>query len=512
VYLVNAQQMRKMDRFAMEEIGIPSIILMEMAGQAVAEEVARKWTNAKVVVIAGHGNNGGDGFVVARHLANKGFHVKVWFTGDVQRMTADCRSAYGAYVGSKYPLSYLQEEEWEDFREELEKSDLILDGLLGTGIKGELRAPMRKVIQAINEQQRAAVWAIDIPSGVQADTGAVEDEAVRAELTVTFANPKWGHYLFPGAGYSGEIIVRDISFPGWIDREFSLTDRLLMPEYVASLLPTRNRHSHKGTYGHILVIAGSRPYVGAPALAAMGAIRSGAGMVTMAVPKEIQLMVAGRVPEAIFWPWSDTDGAFSGDSWKVLEERKDRYDFTIIGPGIGQSSGVEWLANLIHSASGPLLLDADALNLLALEKDPTILKNRQKQIILTPHPGEMARLTGKTVREVEQNRPQVAREFAVTHQVYLVLKGTYPIIATPSGELFVSTRGSSALAKGGSGDVLSGMIASFAAQTGDLLSGTLLGVYLHGMSGEFMDEYNGTPSDLGGFIGKAIQQLASHGA
>nr|WP_245203509.1 NAD(P)H-hydrate dehydratase [Ammoniphilus resinae] len=510
--MVNAQQMREMDRFAMDEIGIPGIILMEMAGQAVAGEVARKWTNAKVVVVAGHGNNGGDGFIAARHLANYGFDIKVWFIGDVQRMTADCRTAFGAYVGSKYPLGHLQEENWKVFREDLEKADLILDGLLGTGIKGELRAPMRKVIQAINEQQRTAVWAIDIPSGVQADTGAVEDEAVQAEVTVTFANPKWGHYLYPGAGYGGEIIVRDISFPGWIDGEFSLTDRLLMPEYVASLLPKRKRHSHKGTYGHILVIAGSRPYVGAPALAAMGAIRSGAGMVTMAVPKEVQSMVAGRVPEAIFWPWPDTDGAFSEDSWKVLTERMDRYNFTIVGPGIGQSSGIEWLANLIRSTSGPLLLDADALNLLALAKakDSTILKNRKKQVILTPHPGEMARLTGKTVKQVEQNRPQVAREFAVTHQVYLVLKGTYPIIATPSGELFVSTRGSSALAKGGSGDVLSGMIASFAAQTGDLLSGTILGVYLHGMSGEFMDEYNGTPSDLGGFIGKAIQQLASH--
>ncbi|MEW9670300.1 NAD(P)H-hydrate dehydratase [Ammoniphilus sp. 3BR4] len=509
MYLVNAQQMREIDRFAMEEVGIPGIILMEAAGQAVAKAVEERWADARIVILAGHGNNGGDAFVVSRHLQNKGFQVLTWFAGSQEKFSEDAYIAFGALIGSRYALKQLNELNWKEFTADLKWADLIVDGLLGTGVQGPPREPMGRIIQEVNRQEQAKVIAIDIPSGVNADTGAVEGEAVQADLTVTFAYPKWGQYLFPGAAYCGELLVKDISIPNWVGEQIASSARVLDEKGMASLIPNRTRHSHKGTYGHVLIISGCHSYVGAPALASIGALRSGSGMVTLAIPKTIQPMVAGKVAEPVYWLWPETEGYFSKNSWKLLTERKGRYDFTIVGPGIGQAPGSEWLEQIVRHTAGPLLLDADALNLLA--KDLRMIQRRE-QVVITPHPGEMARLAGISVQQVEAQRPHVARQFAVDHQVYVVLKGTYPIIATPQGELFVSPRGSSSLAKGGSGDVLSGMIGSFVNQTGNMLSGILLGVYLHGMSGEFMDEYSGAAYDLGTWIGKAVKSLLANHA
>lgn len=506
MYLVNAQQMREMDRFAMEEIGIPGIVLMEAAGQAVVREVEERYAGAQVVVLAGHGNNGGDAFVVSRHLANMGYQVMTWFTGQEDRMGGDCSIAYRALAKSRYPIKKLDNSNWDLLSYDLEHADLIIDGLLGTGIQGPLREPMGKMIQLINKQKRGTILSIDIPSGVNADNGEVVGIAVEADVTVTFAYPKWGQYLFPGASYCGELLIRDISIPSWVGKELKLSSYLLQEEQVSRNIPKRRRHSHKGSYGHVLIISGCESYIGAPGLAAMGAIRSGSGMVTLAIPESIQAMVAGNVQEAVYWLWPETKGSFAEDSWKVLSDRKGSYDFVVVGPGIGLAAGVEWLQAVIRNSSGPLLLDADALNLLS--KDLSIIKGRQ-DVILTPHPGEMARMLGVTVQDVERNRPQVALKFAREHQVYLILKGTYPIIATPHGVCYVSPRGSSSLAKGGSGDVLSGMIASFVNQTGNILSGILLAVYIHGMAGEFMDEFSGAASDLGPWIGKAVHHLST---
>jgi ADP-dependent NAD(P)H-hydrate dehydratase / NAD(P)H-hydrate epimerase len=502
VYLVNAQQMREIDRFAMDQIGIPSIVLMETAGAQVVEEVRKRWPSGKVLVLAGHGNNGGDAFVVARHLANNGYDVHTWLVGNKERMTADCSITMHSYINSKHHFEELNEESWSQFATQIRVADLLIDGLLGTGLNRTVRDQTAKVIQLLNQEKQGHVISVDVPSGISADTGEVLGEAIAADLTVSFAYPKWGHYLFPGAANCGEVIVKDISIPGWVSKQFSLSAELLQADSIISLLPTRKRHSHKGTYGHVLIIGGSVEYIGAPALAAMGAMRAGSGMATMAIPQSIQSMVSGMITEAVYWPWPDKHGAFSADSWRKLAEREGRYNFTVIGPGIGQSTGAEWLRHLLQAVTGPLLLDADALNLLA--QDTAMLKGKQ-QVILTPHPGEMARLLGVSTSEVERNRPQVAREFAMQHQVYLVLKGTYPIVATPEGKLFVSPRGSSSLAKAGSGDVLSGMIGALVNQTGSLEKGTVLAVYLHGMSGEFMDEYSGAASDLTKFIGRAIR-------
>ncbi|HJV45474.1 MAG TPA: NAD(P)H-hydrate dehydratase [Bacillota bacterium] len=505
MYLVNAQQMREMDRFAMEKVGIPSIVLMEAAGLQVVNEVVRRWSPCKVLVLAGRGNNGGDAFVVARHLASRGFEVKTWFIGPVERMTTDCRVTFNAYINSKYSYEELNEENWSQFTTDVKEAGLFIDGLLGTGVNRPIQDFIGKVIGLINEQRKGSLISIDIPSGVNADTGEVYANVIVADLTITFAYPKWGQYLFPGAACCGEILVKDISIPSWVSDHFGLSAELLQADQVARWLPVRNRHSHKGTYGHVLIIGGSEEYVGAPALAAMGAIRSGSGLTTIALPHVIQPMVANRVMEAVFWPWPCENGAFAKGSWSKLADRAGQYDFTVVGPGLGQLPGCEWLTKIIHHTTGPILLDADALNLLA--KDISILRGR-KQVVVTPHPGEMGRLLGISTAVVEQNRPQIARDFAMENQVYVVLKGTYPIIATPEGKLFVSSRGATSLAKGGSGDVLSGMIGAMVNQTGSMEHGILLAVYIHGISGELMDEYNGTASDLTLGIGRAIRSLA----
>ena len=507
MYLVNAQQMREIDRFAIEEIGIPGIVLMEAAGQASVREIEQRWSKINsVVIVAGHGNNGGDALVVARHLGNKGYDVKTWLVGQKEKLTSDSSITYHALTHSGYSVEIFEEGKSNLLFEDLENTELIVDGLLGTGLQGAIREPLQTIIRFINNQARSSVISLDIPSGVNADSGEVIGEAIQADVTVSFAFPKWGHYLFPGAGLCGELIISDISIPPLIANQFQLSAHLLQQDMIGSLIPQRKRHSHKGTYGHVLIIGGSQAYIGAPALAAMAAVRSGSGMVTLAIPESIQYSVAGQVPEAVFWIWPDSGGQFSQHSWLELDKANAGFDFTVVGPGMAQNAGVEWLREVVARAPGRLLLDADALNLLA--KDLTILRDKPSAI-LTPHPGEMARLLNMSVKDVEKNRPQVAKRFAVDYQVYVVLKGTYPIIATPEGELYVSPRGSSSLAKGGSGDVLSGLIASFVNQTNSLLQGLLLAVYIHGMAGESMDEYSGAASDLGKWIGKAIQELSS---
>ncbi|RKD22608.1 hypothetical protein BEP19_10125 [Ammoniphilus oxalaticus] len=507
MYLVNARQMREMDRFAIEKIGIPSIVLMETAGQAVAQEVEQRYPQARLVVIAGHGNNGGDAFVLSRHLQNRGFAVNTWLVGSEEKMTADTAIAYRALVQSRVHVQKLTPKSWNLFCRELSGADVIIDGLVGTGIKGSLREEAARVVMEINKRKdRAAIVSVDIPSGINADNGVISSVAVSADLTVTFACPRWGHFLFPGAGHCGRLIVRDIGIPAWVGEELGIKARLLQDEFISTLIPKRARHSHKGSYGHVLVIAGSQSYVGAPALTALGAIRSGAGMVTLALPESIQSMVVGLTPEAVYWPWADKAGSFAPHSWEALRAtNQPRYDCVVVGPGLGHEVDIDWLKQVIDRTSGPLLLDADALNLLG--QDLTLTENRMP-VILTPHPGEIARIMKMTVQEVEENRQQIAVKFARQHRVYLVLKGTYSIIATPQGTCFVSPRGSSSLAKGGSGDVLSGMIASFINQTGDVLAGLQCAVYVHGMAGELMDEYSGGASDLGLWIGQALQALA----
>ncbi|GAB7387818.1 NAD(P)H-hydrate dehydratase [Bacillaceae bacterium] len=508
MYLVGSEQMREMDRFTIQRIGIPGVVLMENAGAAVAREIESRWRKGRrVVVLCGYGNNGGDGFVAARHLANRGYVTTTWLLGDPEKLSEDSRTHYRALQGCGYPVNVVGEPT-DRLLQEIGEAEIVVDALLGTGVRGEVRPAMFKLIEAVNESA-ASVVSVDIPSGVDADSGRILGICVRADLTVTFAYPKWGHYLYPGAEARGELVVADISLPPRLEKTFSLSSRLITPEIVS--LPPRSPNSHKGTYGHLLVIAGSRDMPGAPALAAMAAVRSGVGLVTLAVPESVRPVVAAKVTEPILWTWEESaEGTFALASASKLQERAHMYSCMAVGPGIRLwKEGEEWLRRILQTYEGPVVLDADALNLLA--RNPAILSRRRAAVVLTPHPGEMGRLLGKTAAEVEAQRPQTALEAAQRFQSYVVLKGRFTLIATPDGRLYVNPSGNAALAKGGSGDVLTGMIGAFIAQGLDVEKAVINGVYLHGLAGELSGKtslYSSTASDVIQQIGAAIRNVS----
>lgn len=513
MYVVSAQQMRDIDRFTIEQIGIPSLVLMENAGVVVVQEVRRRWPMGPILVLAGAGNNGGDGLVIARHLLNEGREVTVWLFGDEAKRSPECRQQLEIMKNVGYDVQFWKEECAHMLQADIGQATVIIDALLGTGSKGELRPPYSLVVERL-QHCTGAVVAVDIPTGVNSDTGEAAQQVVKADMTITFAYPKWGHFLYPGADCVGEIVVADISIPPYVADKFSLCDAVLTAKKLQTMLPQRYPFSHKGTYGHALVLAGSKEMTGAPALSAMAGLRSGCGLLTLAVPEPVLSVVASKLNEPVFWEWPAEEGHFAQDSHVYLKQRLASFDTVAVGPGLGiWSGGNMWLKELIRQVEVPLIVDADALNMLA--ENTAILKEKNGPIILTPHPGEMGRLCGCSTAEIERDRVGYARSFAVEHAVYVVLKGTYTLIATPDGKVRINTTGTAALAKGGSGDVLTGMLAGMvaqkAAQRQEIEAGIQLAVYLHGVAGRICGEksmHATLASDVIDKIGAAIQSLS----
>lgn len=512
MYLVDAREMREIDRFTIDSLGIPGSILMEHAGMAVVEQIYTKKPFTRAVVLCGHGNNGGDGLVVARLLSNRGCDASVWLLGDPAKFSQESRlhweiwQRYGGTV-------HLFDGDWQKFEQALSGADLVVDALLGTGASGEVREPMKTAIRLASSLKQGAnhpyFVSIDIPSGIDANTGETGSVTFPADLTVALALPKWGHYLYPGAEYVGELVVKDIAIPFKACEHIAPSSQVLENTLVRTCLPQRSKHSHKGTHGHVLLIAGSHEMRGAPVLAAQGALRSGAGMVSMALPRGIMSSVSARITEAVMWEWPEESGRFSRTLPLGWQERLTKFSCLAIGPGIGVwDEGKEWLQEIVTGYTGSLILDADGLNLLAAY--PEMLKERKGSTVITPHPGEMARLAGISVREVERKRREIAGQFARDHQVIVVLKGTHTLIACPDGSLYLNPTGSPAMAKGGSGDVLTGIIASFIAQGKSAKEAALAGVFIHGITGEICGEksiYSVTASDMVSAIGTAINRV-----
>ncbi len=512
MFVVTAEEMREIDRRTIEVIGIPGVVLMENAGAQVAEQLRRRIPNhSKICILAGHGNNGGDGFVIARHLMNNEFQVKVWFIGDELKLSEDSRIHFHALINMEANLKPWNSESWELFNQELNNADVIVDALLGTGARGGLRDPHHSIIKVAN-QAKAYKVAVDMPTGVNSDTGEVIDGAFKADLTVTFALPKLGQLIYPGADYIGELEIVDISIPKKILQELSLHRKLLMKEDIKAYLPIRKPYSHKGTYGHAVIIGGSAHMPGAPTLATKASLRSGAGLTTIIIPQSIQNMVFQHLPEAICVGAEETKtGHFSMDSLRKIKEQKKATAFGI-GPGLGNWEQAEqWLATILAEIPLPIVLDADALNIIASNLER--LRKRKAPTIITPHPGEMARLIQREIAFVEQNRVQVALEFAKTYGVFVVLKGANSVIATPEGEFFINPTGGPELAKGGSGDVLTGMITGLLAQQIPVKNAVLAAVYLHGLSGSLAStpsNYSTLATDIIDKISSALFQVSSN--
>ncbi len=489
--VVNAQQMRAAEEKA-AALGVPPTVLMDNAGRAVAEVVAalaRRESGQSVLVLVGPGNNGGDGLVAARYLLEWGLPVAcyVWH----RRAEGDRVRELALAVG--VPLFSAEEDaDYNLLRSEVRRARIVVDALLGTGLSRPLSPQLRALLAVVHaERQARRVVAVDVPSGLNSDTGEVDEATLPADVTATLGHVKVGLVVSPGVRYAGHVICADIGLPAGAEVD-GLAD-LLDDATVGALLPQRPPYGHKGTFGRVLVVAGSTNYVGAAALACQAAYRAGAGLVTLAVPRGLHALAAAKLTETTFLPLgAEQAAAFTPDSLPELLAALDGYDALLVGPGLGRGPATaEFVRMLVGelakrrqaAGSSPFLaLDADALNCLAGSGD--WWRGLGSQTVITPHPGEMARLLATSVPEVEAQRLATARLAAQTWGLVAILKGAFTVIAAPSGQLQVSPFAVSSLATAGSGDVLAGALVGLGAQGLPAAAAAAAAVYLHGRAGE----------------------------
>ncbi len=484
--LLTAEEMRELDRRTIEEVGIPGVVLMENAGRGAADLLLSRFAHlapGPVLVLAGKGNNGGDGFVIARWLRQAGWQVRTVVLAESQDVAGDAAVHLQALRRSGGEVIFAADDTGlTTALAEQAGSRLVVDALLGTGLSSEVRGLFARAIDWINAAGRP-VLAVDIPSGIDPGTGAVLGRAVRADLTVTFGGAKVGQAVYPGAEYAGELAVVDIGIPADLEPSAGDRHRLVDAAEAGALLAPRPAAGHKGTFGHLLVIAGSMGKSGAAAMAAAGGLRAGAGLVTVACPAPVQEVLAFKVTEAMTIPLPASEGALGLPALEPIKLVWAGKKAVALGPGLGQAEETFALVRRLVSACPlPLVLDADGLN--AIADCPQILLERTAPAILTPHPGEMARLTGTSIAAIEADRIGAARQFAGRYRVVLVLKGARTVIAFPDGRVRINGSGNPGMASGGMGDVLTGILGGLLAQGLEATAVAVLGVYLHGMAAD----------------------------
>jgi len=485
--VVTPDEMKTIDKTAIDEFGIPGIVLMENAALGVVREIAEilgDLSEKTIVVLAGKGNNGGDAFAVARHLFNMGAKVSVHVLAKLADITGDAKINLDILLKMGLKVDEVTEDcHIDGIKEILKFSDIVVDGLLGTGLKGEVKGVMAGVIEAVNSSC-VPVVAVDIPSGVNGETGEVSTVCIKASTTVTFGYPKIGQLVHPGCEYVGNLVTVDIGIPKAAVNEAGIKKYLIDLAMVSGLMPKREPDSNKGTYGKVLVVAGSRGMTGAACLTGEAALRAGAGLVYMAAPLSLLPIYAKVLVEALTIPLEDENkGYITRESIdKILVQLKN-VNVAAVGPGLSTEDDVkEAVYSIVKSSKVPIVLDADGINLLA--EDLSVLKELKAPMIITPHPGEMARLLGTTAKAVQEDRINIARDFSKEWGVITVLKGSKTVVASPEGEIYINTTGNAGMATGGSGDVLTGVIASFIGQGLKPLDAAIAGVYLHGVSGD----------------------------
>lgn len=491
-----AKEMRALDRAAEEEIGIPGIVLMENAGRAVAdaaEQMLGSCRGKTIVIFAGKGNNGGDGSGAGRWLLNRGARVSLILAATMEELSgsaADQLQYFFACGGEVLTIQGDEEESfWEQLKVRASRADLFIDALLGTGFAGNLQPTLRRLCDCINElkarsEGRCRVLSVDIPTGVNADDGSASASAVAADETVTMALPKPGLYLYPGARQAGKVTVADIGMPATL-LESAGSDRFLLTgEMVKAMLPTRPKNAHKGMAGRAFVLAGSYGYLGAAALSSFAAIKGGAGLVTLYTPEPSREALAIKLTEVMVKGLAvDAAGHLASEAEEEMLEAVHQAAVLALGPGLGVSEATGAVVRrLLGSAELPCVIDADALR--ALEDHTEILPHMAAEKVLTPHPGEMARITGLTVEKTDRDRLEIARVYAEKWQAVVVLKGVPTVIALPDGSVYLNPTGTPAMATAGCGDVLTGLIAALIAQGASVREAALAGVYLHGLAGE----------------------------
>lgn len=523
--ILTPQAMRKSDQDTINA-GCPEILLMEAAAGGTAEYADKIIKNEilnlgnyyniskrkvkkdiNILIFVGKGNNGGDGLAAARFLKSYGYQVEIILSTEIDELKGINKTNFNlcAYHDIKY-YEYNNISEAEIISK-LKMSDFVIDALLGTGISGEVRGSSKNLIQLINavvsETTNKILLAVDIPSGISGKTGEILGTAVKADYTATMAAYKRGLLLFPGREYSGSIKVIDIGIKQSVITKNSDGLKLFRKKDAEDFIPKRKLDGHKGTFGRTAVLSGSRGMVGAPLLSAEAALRSGTGLVYLLLPEEIEQNVSVQLNEVLTKALSSTDGIINSDSLNYILDFAAQMDVMAVGPGLGSNNETEKVIfELLNKVDIPLILDADALNSI---KDLKILKDSSADVLITPHPGEMSRLINKSIEEININRVDIARNFALEYGVSIILKGAATVTASPDGRAYLNNTGTNGMATAGSGDVLTGIAAALAAQGMHLFEAAASAVYLHGKAGEFAAERK---SDFALKAGDIIDSLA----
>ncbi len=501
------EEMRRADAYASEEMKIPSLLLMEAAARSVAlrlcELVDRE--NDDILFLCGVGNNGGDGFACARMMKHLGYSVRVFYTGSVSSLKGDAKTNYEALSG--YGVSVLTMDQGSAFNHLAETSEWVVDAMFGTGIDRNVTGFLAQIVTSINELHddgRCKVISVDIPSGIHGDTGKVMGCAVKADETITFCRLKPGLILYPGCDHAGKVTIADIGIPEHIPPLLEAHYFQLDKEDLVTLIPPRQSRSHKGLYGHLLVVAGSRYMTGAACFSSGAAYKAGAGLVECAIPEQASTVVMTNVPECITYPYSDESDDFS---W--VKERVKASSTVLAGPGLSQQPYVRKLLKTLFTAvpkTKTLVLDADALNWISSDEDlKAQIVKRGRNTILTPHIGEASRLMGKPIREIMQDPIEAVRALADEFNCIVALKDALTLVAEPHGNIFFNSTGNNGMSTAGSGDVLAGLIAGLSGQGMGAFEAACVGVYLHGLAGDAAAEKYGHYSMTAGDILKSIQ-------
>jgi len=526
--IATSEEMQWIDRTTIEKYGIPGTVLMERAGLSVVARInnlffqcaekrgQNKDNGKKIIVFCGGGNNGGDGFVIARVLHNHGREVEVFLAAHPGSLKGDAKINYDAarkyglvirqvsYFLKHYPSGHIH-------------NCIIVDALLGTGLKKEVRAPLSDLISTINKMS-CPVVSVDVPSGISSDTGQIMGCAIKARYTVTFGLAKRGHFIYPGAEYAGQLFIEDIGFPRTLLASEKIRVNLVQKEDIRYLIPARPKYSHKGTYGHVLIVAGSRGKTGAALMAAKACLRTGAGLVTIGIPETLLNTFQSRVTEEMLLPLPDKgNGTLSYEAAEsIFDFLKKKGTVLAIGPGLSADKEISRLVNeLIRGSKVPIVIDADGLN--AIAENIGVLKESSAPIILTPHPGEMARLMshkpgkGALRTLIEKDRIHTALNFSRRTETCLVLKGAPTITATPQGNAYINSTGNPGMATAGTGDVLTGVISALLAQNMGQVEAAIAGVYLQGLVGDIAAGIRGQnsliASDIISSLPKALRSI-----
>jgi len=513
---LTAAEMREVDRLTTERFDVSGLALMETAGRSAAEVFLEQFSHksseppGRVCVLCGKGNNGGDGFVVARHLREEAEHVEVYLFAQPDELHGDAATNFARWRDQGGRVTLIQNEsEWEEAWPQIAAAEVIFDAMLGTGIRGPATGLIAQAINDVNRLSQNATaahpaWivAVDTPSGLPSDGEAAAGPVLRAHLTVTFTAPKIGQLISADAGCCGQLVVRSIGSPATLVEEIGKSRvRWAGPDEFAGLPLVRAAEAHKGSYGHVLVVAGSIGKTGAAVLAGQAALRGGAGLVTLATAEPALSTIAAAQAEYMTEPLPATaSGTIAAEAIRLGRFAAALKGKTVlaIGPGVSTHPETqEFVRSAVAHTDLPIVLDADGLNAFAGHVE-LLPKRKSAHLVLTPHPGEMARLLGVSSAQVQENRVQTALDAARQWNAYVVLKGFHTVLASPGGEILINTTGSAGLAKGGSGDVLTGLLAAVIAQfgTSDYLRVLALGVYLHGLAAELL----GQPSDASGIL------------